>query len=55
VLLCRLKDLEDNMASLLAEEAALAAEIAAEEAQRQQDLAALREKIEGGAKQHDEL
>jgi hypothetical protein len=52
---CRLKELEDNMASLLAEEAALAAEIAAEEAQRQRDLAAIREKIEGGEKQHDEL
>jgi hypothetical protein len=54
-LFCRLKELEDNMASLLAEEAALAAEIAAEEAQRQRDLASLRDKIEGGAKQHDEL
>ncbi|KAF6254346.1 glucosidase II beta subunit-like-domain-containing protein [Scenedesmus sp. NREL 46B-D3] len=49
-----LKELEDNMAALLAEEAALAAEIAAEEAQRQRDLAALREKIEGGG-QRDEL
>jgi hypothetical protein len=54
-LFCRLKELEDNMASLQAEEAALAAEIAAEEAQRQRDLAALRDKIEGGGKQHDEL
>lgn len=50
----RLKQLEENMASLLAEEAALAAEIAAEEAQRQADLAVLRAKIEGGGA-HDEL
>ncbi|WIA37222.1 hypothetical protein OEZ86_014172 [Tetradesmus obliquus] len=50
----RLKQLEDIMASLLAEEAALAAEIAAEEAQRQADLAVLRAKIEGGGA-HDEL
>lgn len=48
----RLKELEDTMAALLAEEASLAAEIAAEEEQRQKDLAALREKIEG---KHDEL
>jgi hypothetical protein len=56
---CRLKELEDNMAALLAEEAALAAaaaEIDAEEEQRQRDLAALREKIEGGGPAaHDEL
>jgi hypothetical protein len=56
MLSCRLKELEDNMAALLAEEAALAAEIAAEEEQRQRDLAALREKIEGGGPAaHDEL
>lgn len=46
--------LHEMLQALLDEEAALAAEIAAEEAQRQQELAALREKIEG-ASPHDEL
>ncbi|KAF8065786.1 glucosidase 2 subunit beta [Scenedesmus sp. PABB004] len=50
----KLEELEASMAALLAEEAALAAEIAAEEAQRQQDLAGLRAKIQGDGG-HDEL
>eukprot|EP00878_Enallax_costatus_P000980 GHUV01001112.1.p1 GENE.GHUV01001112.1~~GHUV01001112.1.p1 ORF type:complete len:580 (+),score=160.69 GHUV01001112.1:58-1797(+) len=50
----KLKELESTLQALLDEEAALAAEIAAEEQQRQTELAVLRDKIEG-AGLHDEL
>ena len=46
--------LQDTMDALLAEEAALAKEIAEEEAERQAQLASMRERIEGGSV-HDEL
>jgi hypothetical protein len=46
--------LQDTMDALLAEEAALAKEIAEEEAERQAQLASMRERIAGGSV-HDEL
>jgi len=49
--------LQSTLDALLAEEAALAKDIEEEEKQRQAQLAAMREKIQGGAGSalHDEL